>query len=793
MFSVLIKWNEQLFKYYIPQAWCQLLKTLIEDPSCEDIFDSWPPYCSSIASGDGSYWQNILQWTLNAALQSGLAIWPKVSESDTRTYVDLKSSLVVACGQVDWGVLVALAQLGLTLVQLPPTHLELLDKSIIKLSPRVARDKLISADFDGLTGDQRKIICGYFLSDEDFNSVYGLPLFPILNGSYVCLKDRRTVTGRYTALTKDEVDVFGATAWDAISLDQVHPKVAALVGEKGTTKANVDLLSPPSVVAYLSREPEPRSEELLLKLWSWLSGWDHRDRAMVLLKANSSLCLIPTLKGPQLVSSTVFRAPGDPLFEKLGLAFISSLLPISVVQFLDNHGVIKDTGDMNVFLSAIDLTAIQPLSEDEAKLVFAHISISYRSLSPNNLAKLRKIPVFPVLVPRTNVQSLVMSNAFVQWRPIDGLKIEGISPMSLIPLIDDINFLDESCFSEPSYSVLKALRIPVLGDGDVLLLALSRFSSQPKFLRASFVSYIRKNHRSINNVVSTLKKARFIKVSDGTLKSPMELIDPHSGLKRLFSLASSAWIIEDDYDREMLSDLQSLGMMETSLTVDIARERISYISSNHTSDEARIIACSLLSLMNDPNFNCFGLAINSALRWLPTQVGLVSSKDCIDCGRQDTDLFDEVLVTLRVDETIPITPSFRQLLQWDRPLPFEVLTKQLDRVLGRQTSEMQYRKVRAIIRELAGRQPAAAHVKAIQNAIAERPWVPTESGTLTLPSRAVFVAVPGSNCFHQIGFSRAEKVICWLLRTMGCHERYVSAIIRNTYLTFESDLRCRRL
>jgi hypothetical protein len=777
LFSVLIKWNNQLFDYYIPQAWCQLLKTLIEDPSCEDIFDSWPPYCSLITSGDGSYWQNILQRTLNAALQSGLAIWPKVSESDTRTYVDLKSSLVVARGQVDWGVLVALAQLGLTLVQLPPTHLELLDDSIIKLTPRVARDKIefISADFDGLTGDQRKIICGYFLSDEDFTSVYGLPLFPILSGSYICLEDRRTVTRRYTALTKDEVDVFRATAWDAISIDQLQPKVAALVGEKGTTKANVDLLSPPSVVAYLSREPEPRSEELLLKFWSWLSGWDHRDRAMVLLKANSSLRLIPTLKGPQLVSSTVFRAPGDPLFEKLGLAFISSLLPGSVVQFLDNHGVIKDTGDMNVFLPAIDLTAMQPLSEDEAKSVFGHISDSYRSLSRDNLAKLRKMPVFPVLVPRTNVQSLVMSNAFVQWRTIDGLKIEGVSPMSLIPLTDGINFLDKSCFSEPSCPVLKALRIPVLRDEDVLLLALSRFSSQPKFLQASFVSYIRQNHRLTNNVVSILGKARFIKVSDGTLKSPTELIDPHSGLKRLFRLASTgAWIIEDDYDREMLSDLRRLGIIMASLTLDIARERISYISSNHTSDEARIIACSLLSLMNVPNFNCFGLAINSALRWLPTQVGLVSSKDCIDCGSQDADLFDEVLVTL--DETISITPSFRQLLQWDRPLPFEVLTKQLDRVLGQQTSEMQYRKVRAIIRELAGRQPAAARVEAIQNAIAERPWVPTESGTLAPPSRAVFVAMPGSSCFHQIGFSRAEKVICLFLRTMGCHERYVSII-----------------
>lgn len=222
--------------------------------------------------------------------------------------------------------------------------------------------------------------------------------------------------------------------------------------------------------------------------------------------------------------------------------------------------------------------------------------------------------------------------------------------------------------------------------------------------------------------------------------------------------------------------------MKTSLTLDIAQERISYISSNHTSDEALIIARSLLPLINDPNFICSGLSINPSLCWLPTQDGLlVSSKDCIDGGRPDADLFDEVLVTL--DKTIPITPSFRQLLQWDRPFPFAVLMKQLNRVLGRpiseSDSETQYRKVRTIIRELAGRQLEAPHVKAIQNAIAERPWVPTECGTLVPPSRAVFVAVPGSSCFHQIGFSRAEKVICLFLRTMGCHERYVSVITDN--------------
>ena len=58
---------------------------------------------------------------------------------------------------------------------------------------------------------------GYFLSEEDFSNVYGSPL---LNGLYAPLEDRETTTRRYIALSRDEVDVFGAM-----------PYLAALVQE----------------------------------------------------------------------------------------------------------------------------------------------------------------------------------------------------------------------------------------------------------------------------------------------------------------------------------------------------------------------------------------------------------------------------------------------------------------------------------------------------------------------------------------------------------------------------------
>jgi hypothetical protein len=142
IYSVLIKWNQLLFRHYIPQAWSHLLKTLAEDACCGDILSAWPPHCSSITSGDGVYWQDILSNTFKVVVGSELKVWPQVSAQSITTYIDLKSSLVVGQGQVDAHVLVVLAELGLTLVQLSQSLLDRVDDSMTKLSPSVAHERL---------------------------------------------------------------------------------------------------------------------------------------------------------------------------------------------------------------------------------------------------------------------------------------------------------------------------------------------------------------------------------------------------------------------------------------------------------------------------------------------------------------------------------------------------------------------------------------------------------------------------------------------------------------------------
>ncbi|KIL57838.1 hypothetical protein M378DRAFT_360143 [Amanita muscaria Koide BX008] len=73
---------------------------------------------------------------------SQLKVWPTVTAQRKITYIDLKSSLIIARGQVDADVLAVLAKLGLICVQLPQRFLDLLDDSMIRLSPSVAHRRL---------------------------------------------------------------------------------------------------------------------------------------------------------------------------------------------------------------------------------------------------------------------------------------------------------------------------------------------------------------------------------------------------------------------------------------------------------------------------------------------------------------------------------------------------------------------------------------------------------------------------------------------------------------------------
>jgi sacsin len=110
-------------------------------------------------------------------------------------------------------------------------------------------------------------------------------------------------------------------------------------------------------------------------------------------------------------------------------------------------------------------------------------------------------------------------------------------------------------------------------------------------------------------------------------------------------------------------------------------------------------------------------------------------------------------------------------LDWDKPLPLEILATQLRRVLDSSLSDVQNRKIRNIIKELSDRQLGDADVQAIRTAVDGRAWIPTKSGLLAQPSRVVFVNVEDSSGFHEAAFSKIDKEIYQFLCSIGCLER----------------------
>ena len=124
-----------------------------------------------------------------------------------------------------------------------------------------------------------------------------------------------------------------------------------------------------------------------------------------------------------------------------------------------------------------------------------------------------------------------------------------------------------------------------------------------------------------------------------------------------------------------------------------------------------------------------------------------------------------------LDVSISVSPSTKALVDWDKPLRLEVLTEQLRHTLDLPALKIQRQKNHSIIRELAVRQLRDTDIQDIQATISGRPWVPTKSGRLAQPSRAVFVNVDIASGFYEVAFSKTEKEIYLFLCRMGCLEK----------------------
>jgi hypothetical protein len=133
-----------LFDTFIPFAWAHLLPQLVED-GFHDIFQAWPPQQGDITVGDALFWGNFPSDILDVVIESDLAVWP--SEGNSRKYKRLSETHVVARGDLSPATLKALRDAGLTISELPPHILALLQLKKHKVfTPEIAHEELLVSD-----------------------------------------------------------------------------------------------------------------------------------------------------------------------------------------------------------------------------------------------------------------------------------------------------------------------------------------------------------------------------------------------------------------------------------------------------------------------------------------------------------------------------------------------------------------------------------------------------------------------------------------------------------------------
>jgi hypothetical protein len=83
-------------------------------------------------------------------------------------------------------------------------------------------------------------------------------------------------------------------------------------------------------------------------------------------------------------------------------------------------------------------------------------------------------------------------------------------------------------------------------------------------------------------------------------------------------------------------------------------------------------------LLGSSNVNFSLLQGISETKWLPTNLGLCSADGCRHAAPTPSALFHKVPAIL---EPVTILPSFQSALHWVKPLPIDLLIRQLDRLL----------------------------------------------------------------------------------------------------------------
>ena len=631
----------------------------------------------------------------------------------------------------------------------------------------------------------------YLLSTGDINNIGNLPVVPLVGGRKVALVPTHSKPlSRHTLLERLEYDVFGACDDNAIALAHLPKAVAELLREYGPSYVNVEHLTSEKVIKYLDLHPNRlglnlstvETDALAVKwlsaFWVWFNESALKDELFPKLR---KVYLLPCTAGLKTAERPVFQMVGEHpnLVQDLmmfGVPFLHSTCDVPAQNILAKHGLLKKINNIHALLEYLSSCSYEAIALDETKaqLLLNHIASclpascsSHGRLSREMQKTLRRLPVFCLVT--TDGHNIT---AKVIHIPI-GSTVRGIvstSSRAILPRISHTVYIDLSNGPRQILPYLEPNQPDPMSHDQLLSLAIEHLAEQPQRLQATILEHIIDHrHSTPPSILQKLRQRSFVYTIDGTTHAPNDVIDPSSSLVALFPQSNDRLARTSNKVEKLIVDyLSYLDLLQSSLTGDIIKERIQYVSRR----TEPLVAKALLKAIRSSSFDCRSIDIDLHARWLPTAQGLLNSSECRPSSflEDEMSLFDQVLHVL--EDGITVSASLRVALGWDRPIPFDILVKQLDRVLTKNMT----RKVSPIIRELSKRELSVSDLNALRGVTSTRGWIPQSGQPNVLISTADAVI---SHPIKKAGFLQISATLLdrreveSFLRRMGCSDKYV--------------------
>ena len=712
---LLVEWNLAIFDTFIPRAWAKMLRILIDEDNCSDIWSAWPP-----SPPPDLYWGNLTRNMLEEVITSGYKVFPTIPCRHISSYVPLASSLVASSSDYP-SILNALALAGISIVQ-PPDYIFQLLKSMKcrHLNPTNVHESLLNSldVLDLLDAENKGVILNYLAissSPNAIDNILGLPLIPLFNGSYVTLKKRQSKSS-YVLASAMENDLYGECDDEMIALPLMCTEVQQLLSDPQTILiANVAPMDKDYVNAHLHRifgcynpaldevdGPEASARvNWLVRFWTWM---DSLSGGPLFLPSIERFHLLPTAARTLRKVQSRILLPTDisrediAALNQFGARFLHPSVTVSSSSFLVSQAIGERADDICSVLRYISPNP-PTVTGGVASRVQQHFVRCLQSckVSPSISSELlhvfRQLPIFTTLVPNPDSGQVDTITA-----PALGELVFVKAKDCPLPRRPTITYVDVSTRTRGLASVIDPKAVKNAFDEiKILQSAIPFLENQSLPLLDSLISRIIPRILDLSRQsVQKLQNIRFVPTQGSSDRfPPNKIIDPSSELKKLYLAEPGKFPGPPFHSEPLLSVMQSPGFFQRRLTPDLVLERIKYISTTpNTWSKAEL----LLKIL-DKNWGAeLSLPLPPDDAWLPVaEKGVLCRAD--QC-RDSTDryLFDFVL---RVVNIKLVSSELRASLGWTQDISFHVLRSQFQLTLNRENLSKRGERVISLVKYMS--------------------------------------------------------------------------------------------